>query len=125
MLIIVVLSLIISLVAEISTHKLCSIQLLGWGYDDPNCPSQCGVHIKLNDHVVYESLRVKNEDYSGFHLGVVNVISCSLFNEPQVFETHNVVEDNIRMSDFVDAFPLAMEEVVMVVVSGNQEILGK
>ena len=122
MLIIVALSLIISLVAEISTHKLCSIPRLGWGYDDLNCPSQCGVHIILNDHIVYESLRVKNEVYSGFHLGVVNVISCSLFKEPQVFETPDVVEDNILMSDFADAFPLATEEVVMVVMSGNQEI---
>ena len=103
-------------------QRLCNIQLHGWGFDDPDCPLYCGVHIRLNDQVVYERLRLVHEAHSGFHLGLINIRSCSLLFEPQPCDTYYRVEDNACVSDYVDAFPYDMEDVFIVVLSGNLKI---
>ena len=100
-------------------HTLCTIELQGWGFNDPNCPLDCVVYIKLNDQVIYERLRFIHGVYTGFHLGYINIRSCTLLYEPQICETYDRVEDNVCVSDYVDAFPYDKEDVVMVVLSGN------
>ena len=122
MLVIFILCFIINSFVEISTYKLCNIQLQGWGYDDPICPSDCGVYIKLNDQIIYERLRHIHGARTGFHLGFINIKSCTLLYEPQICEMYHRAEDDVCVSDYVDAFPYDMEDVVMVVLSGNSKM---
>ena len=119
--VILILFLIINFVLDIYSHKLCNIQLQGWGYDDPNCPSDCAVYIKLNDQIVYERRWSIHGVRTGFHLGFINIRSCTLLYEPQVCETFFRVEDNVCISDNIDAFPSDVEDVVTVVLSGNSQ----